>query len=253
MIKVDNIKVFNFEGAFRGLRNPLESWDRSDSEFLPTYDHYDVHDFLVDILPSDTDTYTYDNMADFYLDNGCSGKTDTINLLGPKDLKLAQRMIAAGTDEAKFMRQIFISMDITAPLFWWKEYDTYKVATVANSCSTMHKLASTPITKELFSFEGCEIVCPQIIDQVIDTAEWLRQKYIETKDKNYWRALIEFLPNGWNQKRTVTLSYQTARAMYFARRHHKVDEWKELCEIFKQLPYGEDLICYEKEKKDEND
>lgn len=118
MIKVDNIKVFNFEGAFRGLRNPLESWDRSDSEFLPTYDHYDVHDFLVDILPSDTDTYTYDNMADFYLDNGCSGKTDTINLLGPKDLKLAQRMIAAGTDEAKFMRQIFISMDITAPLFW---------------------------------------------------------------------------------------------------------------------------------------
>ena len=118
MIKVENIKVFNFEGAFRGLRNPLESWDRSDSDFLPAYDHYDVHDFLVDILPSDTDIYTHDIMANFYLDNGCSGKTDTINLLGPKDLKLAQRMIAAGTDEAKFMRQIFISMDITAPLFW---------------------------------------------------------------------------------------------------------------------------------------
>ena len=254
MIKVDNIKVFNFEGAFRGLRNPLESWDRSDSVYFPTTedesDFYNLDDFLADVHQDEVD---YERLMQYYLKEGFNGSSDVANLIGPKDLKLAQRMIMAGTDEAKFMRQIFISMDITAPLFWWKEYDTYKVATVANSCSTMHKLASTPITKELFSFEGCEIVCPQIIDQVIDTAEWLRQKYIETKDKNYWRALIEFLPNGWNQKRTVTLSYQTARAMHFARRYHKVDEWKELCEIFKQLPYGEDLICYEKEKKDEND
>jgi hypothetical protein len=253
MIKVENIKVFNFEGAFRGLRNPLESWDRSDSVYFPITgdesDFYSLDDFLADVYQDEVE---YEGLMPYYLKEGFNDSSDVVNLIGPKDLKLAQRMIGAGTDESKFMRQIFISMDITAPLFWWKEYDTYKVATVANSCSTMHKLASTPITKELFSFEGCEAICPQVIDYVIETAEWLRQEYNRTKDKKYWRALIEFLPNGWNQKRTVTLNYQNARAMYFARRYHKVDEWRELCEIFKKLPYGEELICYEKEKKNED-
>lgn len=212
MIKVENIKVFNFEGAFRGLRNPLESWDRSDSQF----------------------------------------DMDSLVFIGPKDILLAQRMINGGTDESKFMRQIFISMDITAPLAWWKEADTYKVSTVANSCSTMHKLSSTPIKKELFSFEGCEKVAPEIIDFVVEKCEYLRQKFIDTKDKDYWRALIEFLPNGWNQKRTYTFNYQTARAMYFARRNHKLEEWREFCKILESLPYGKELICYEKEKKNES-
>ena len=249
MIKVENIKVFNFEGALRGLRNPLESWDRSDSVYFPTTedesDFYSLDDFLADVHQDEVD---YEGLMQYYLKEGFNGSSDVANLIGPKDLKLAQRMIGAGTDESKFMRQIFISMDITAPLFFWKQYATYKVATVENSCSTMHKLASTPITKEMFSFDAASTVCPEVVEYIIESAEYLRQKYLETKEKSYWRALIEILPDGWNQKRTVTLSYQTARAMYFARRHHKVYEWHGLCEVFKNLPYGEDLICYEKPK-----
>ena len=222
MIKIENIEVFNFEGAFRGLRNPMNSWDKSDSYW----------DF-----PEHPDRY----------------------IIGEKDLKLAQRMISAGTDESKFMRQIFVSMDITAPLFWWKEADTYKVSTVANSCSTMHKITSGEITEENYSFDpepdkkltdlptDDYIRILNIKQRAIEDVEWLRKKYKETGDKRYWRLLIQINPDGWLQKRTWTGNYQNLRNMYFARKNHKLIEWRQFCQMIEELPYGRELICYKKE------
>lgn len=222
MIKIENIEVFNFEGAFRGLRNPMNSWDKSDSYW----------DF-----PEHPDRY----------------------IIGEKDLKLAQRMISAGTDESKFMRQIFVSMNITAPLYWWKEADTYKIATVANSCSTMHKITSGEITEENYSFDpepdkkltnlptDDYIRILNIKQRAIEDVEWLRKKYKETGDKRYWRLLIQANPDGWLQKRTWTGNYQNLRNMYFARKNHKLIEWREFCQMIENLPYSKELICYKKE------
>ena len=221
MIKIENIEVFNFEGAFRGLRNPMNSWNKSDS--------------YIDAL---TNKY----------------------IVGENDLKLAQRMIGAGTDESKFMRQIFVSMDITAPLYWWKEADTYKIATVSNSCSTMHKITSSEITEENYSFDpepdkpltdlptDDYVRILDIKNRAVADAEWLRKKYNETKDKRYWRLLIQINPDGWLQKRTWTGNYQNLRNMYFARKNHKLIEWIQFCQIIEQLPYSKELICYEKDK-----
>ena len=221
MIKIENIEVFNFEGAFRGLRNPMNSWNKSDS--------------YIDAL---TNKY----------------------IVGENDLKLAQRMIGAGTDESKFMRQIFVSMDITAPLYWWKEADTYKIATVSNSCSTMHKITSSEITEENYSFDpepdkpltdlptNDYVRILDIKNRVVADVEWLRKKYNETKDKRYWRLLIQINPDGWLQKRTWTGNYQNLRNMYFARKNHKLIEWIQFCQIIEQLPYSKELICYEKDK-----
>ena len=224
MIKIENIEVFNFEGAFRGLRNPMNSWNKSDS--------------YIDAL---TNKY----------------------IVGENDLKLAQRMIGAGTDESKFMRQIFVSMDITAPLFWWKEADTYKVSTVSNSCSTMHKITSSEITEENYSFDpepdkpltdlptDDYVRILDIKNRAVADAEWLRKKYNETKDKRYWRLLVQINPDGWLQKRTWTGNYQNLRNMYFARKNHKLIEWRQFCQMIEQLPYGLELICYEKGDKNE--
>lgn len=220
MIKIENIETFNFKGAFRGLRNPMNSWNKSDS--------------YIDIL---TNKY----------------------IVGENDLKLAQRMIGAGTDESKFMRQIFISMDITAPLYLFKELDTYKIATVSNSCSTMHKITSSEITEENYSFDpepdkpladlptDDYIRILDIKNRAIEDVEWLRKKYNETKDKRYWRLLIQINPDGWLQKRTWTGNYQNLRNIYFARKNHKLIEWKQFCQMIEQLPYGKELICYKKE------
>lgn len=223
MIEISNARVFNFEGAFRGLRNPLDSWALSDSEVI--------------------------------------GVTKEFKL-GPKDLGLAQRMIGAGTDESKFMRQIMVSVDIEAPLYWWKEFDTYKVGTVANSCSTMHKISSKEITDDMFSIdeEWADMPFPnpeaedgsytykQAYESVIVACESLRKEYLRTKDKRIWRMLISILPCGWMQKRTVTLNYQVLRAMYFARKNHKLQEWRDFCAWIESLPYAKELICYEKPK-----
>ena len=168
-------------------------------------------------------------------------------------------MIGAGTDESKFMRQIFISMDITAPLYWWKEADTYKIATVANSCSTMHKITSDEITKENYSFDpepdkpltdlptDDYIRILDIKNRAVADVEWLRKKYNETKDKRYWRLLVQINPDGWLQKRTWTGNYQNLRNMYFARKNHKLIEWRQFCQMIEELPYGRELICYKKE------
>lgn len=225
MIQVDNIEVFNFEGALRGLRNPMNSWNKSDSGFV-----YDKDD----------------------------GEKSNTFIIGPNDMKLAQRMIGGGPEEAKFLRQIFVSMDINAPLMWWKEADTYKVATTANSCSTMHKLTSEEITRNNFSFTNSEEIKDDYIrffikemqEYIVEDCELLRKIYDKTKDPFIWRALIEILPEGWNQKRTWTANYQVLRNIYFQRRFHKLDEWREFCKIIEELPYGKELICYEKEKKE---
>lgn len=221
MIQIDNIEVFNFDGAFRGLRNPMNSWSKSDSGFV-----YDKND----------------------------GEKSNTFIIGPNDLKLAQRMIGGGPEESKFLRQIMVSMDITLPLFVWKELDTYKVATTANSCSTMHKLTSEEITLDKFSFTNfkeienpnTQFLIKDIQEYVIADCELLRKVYNETKDPLVWRALVEILPSAWNQKRTWTANYQVLRNIYFQRRNHKLQEWRDFTKIIENLPYGKELICYEK-------
>lgn len=290
MIKVEETKVFNFEGALRGLRNPKNSWHLSDS-FYGIGDDDEIRDLAGEAAYSYVDQeinlYAEDDYEDWvkYREwlltegNGEVFGSDEHfsegNFIGKKDLELAQRMVLAGTDESKFMRQIFVSFDLTAPLYFWKEFDTYKVGTVANSCSTMHKLDSTPIYSNNFSFDGVEkdlavdwqgwpvdewpeddkIIDPEFVphshieeiqNQIVENCEYLRLMYKKTGDKQYWRALVQILPNAWNQKRTITLNYQVLRAMYFARKNHKLTEWHEFCEWIESLPYAKELICVTK-------
>lgn len=298
MIEITKTKVFNFDGAFRGLRNPLDSWELSDSLYEVISDDDYITDWLEDAASKLTNlykeffeekkTYTmseeeYEEIFKHLLEQMDTEVKMTCNVssLGPKDLDLAQRMIAGGTDESKFMRQILVCMDIEAPLYWWKEFDTYKVGTVANSCSTMHKLCSKPITADSFSFDDdpkFPITCldtddyltvKEIFEAQAKMCEFLRDKYnqyidnsknaetSEMKDmwfkkaKAIWRVLVQILPNAWVQKRTVTLNYQVLRAMYFARRGHKLIEWRKFCDYIRNnLPYAKDLICYTREKKE---
>lgn len=274
MLTVDNIKVFNFEGALRGMRNPKESHHLSDSAFgIAAVDDIDYNDEAYGVIEkwvrtkSDAEIHSkefeklfreYDDwlVENAILINEVDAGAIKYAYIGPKDMKLAQTLIGAGTDHSKFMRQIFVSMDITAPLYWWKEFDTYKVGTVANSESTMHKLADTPITKECFSWDSytdLPLIDPTgspdvFFEMLISDLEQLRQLYKQTGEKRYWRALIQLLPNGWMQKRTVTLSYQTCRAMNLSREGHKLTEWHQLLNIFGSLPYADELIFYKKPK-----
>lgn len=274
-MKFEQTRVMNFEGAFRGLRNPLESWKKSDSYFGIAELEYCDYDYEVatDYINAN-EKYDFDEeydkwdeanerYAEWLRKNGvlncnCDCNAVEYAFLGPKDLDLAQRMIKAGTSDRKFLRQIFVSVDITAPLYWWKEADTYKVGTVANSTSTMHKLASTPITFDCFEmgdFENLRVYdnepyntdtfVTDIWDDIIGYCETLRQRYNETKDKRYWKELIRILPEGWLQTRTVTLNYEILRNIYFQRRYHKLSEWHQFCEWIESLPYAKELITYE--------
>ena len=277
-MKFENTQVMNFEGAFRGLRNPLESWAKSDSQFgiekleevQADYEvacEYCINKGLNAEEDYDAFYEAEEKYAEWLRENGDLNK-DSFNLyfpdcvqyayIGPKDLDLAQRMIKAGTSDRKFMRQIFVSVDITAPLYWWKEFDTYKIGTVANSTSTMHKLASTPITFDCFEMDDFENLrvydnepyntdtfVTDIWDDIINYCETLRLRYNETKDKKYWKELIRILPEGWLQTRTVTLNYEVLRNIYFQRRYHKLTEWHRFCEWIESLPYGKELITYE--------
>ena len=265
----------NFEGAFRGLRNPLESWKKSDSYFGIAELEYCDYDYEVATKYIDAnEKYDFDKeydkwdeanekYAEWLRENGvlnCDYDRNAVKYayLGPNDLNLAQRMIKAGTSDRKFMRQIFVSVDITAPLYWWKEFDTYKIGTVANSTSTMHKLASTPITIDCFEMDDFENLrvydnepynidtfVTDIWDDIIGYCETLRLRYNETKDKKYWKELIRILPEGWLQTRTVTLNYEILRNIYFQRRYHKLTEWHQFCEWIESLPYAKELITYE--------
>lgn len=203
-MKFENTEVFNFAGAFRGMRNPMNSWDKSDSgEELEEHFGYSINKYII----------------------------------GKNDLELAQRLIKAGSEHRKFLRQIFVSVDITAPLFFFKEMDTYKVGTVANSTSTMHKLASTPITKDCF--ECSDLMWTDVIERLEET----RQRYLRTKNKDDWKELIVNLPESWLQKRTITMNYENILNMVRQRRNHKLTEWsKSFIEWAKTLPYAEELI-----------
>ena len=202
MLKVDRISVMNMENAIRGARNPLNSWARMDSY--------------------------YDEEGNF--------------ILGENDLSLATRLAKAGSDHRKYLRQIFVSMDITAPLYWWKEFDTYKVGTVANSTSTMHKIHAKEFTREDFSIESLTGDAAVAMDALIACLESERQKYLESKDKAHWMNMIQLLPTSYNQLRTVTLNYEVLIGIYYARRTHKLSEWHVLCDEIAKLPYAENLI-----------
>jgi len=218
-MKFEKTEVFGFEAALRGMRNPKNSWNRSDS-------------------------YN-DNILGF--------------VIGEKDMKLAQSLIQGGPVHSKFLRYIHVQVDITAPLYWWKEYDTYKVGTVANSTSTMHKLAETPITPECFElddfdeewFNSTEIepACDMwLSDNFIYFLESLRQKYLKTKDKRYWKELIRWLPEGWLQTRTVDLNYEVLRNIYKWRKNHKLTEWSiSFVNWIKTLPYSKEFILFDNE------
>lgn len=246
MIKIENIETYGWEAAFRGFRNPKESWSRGDSKEYIYRNAIDSPPFFFD----DRENYVIKRVG---LDAICFK-------IGENDIKLARALILAGSDHAKFTRQIGVSMDITAPRYWWAEYDTYKVGTVANSESTMHKLIDTPITREHFSFDensedlmywisaGYEYLTSfdKDIDYIINTCERLRKKYLETQDIRYWRALIQLLPSSWNQKRTVSLNYQVLRNMYLNRKNHKLNEWHDFCDMIDKLPYSSDLISIKK-------
>ncbi len=205
MIRLERTSVMNLENAMRGARNPMNSWSRMDS---------------------------------YYDENGSY-------VLGPNDLDLAKRLRKAGSDHRKFIRQIFVSVDITAPLYWWKEYDTYKVATVANSTSTMHKIHSKPFEREDFSTDHMTEDTLAFMDMVIARLEAIRQKYLETKSKEDWYDMIQLLPSSYNQMRTCTFNYETLVNIYFARKNHKLAEWHTFCDWIRSLPYGPELIIAE--------
>ena len=214
-MRFENTAVYNIYNAILGARNPMNSWDKSDSVF-----------------------------------RGYNGKIENTSI-GKNDLELMQKLIKAGSEHRKFLRQIFVAVDITAPLYFFKELDTYKVGTVANSTSTMHKLASTPITIDCFEMgDFTPFIDNFKIDlswrTVVSYLEQLRQKYNETKDKRYWKELIRLLPESWLQKRTVTMNYENILNMYRQRKNHKLTEWsKSFCDWVKTLPYAEELICLE--------
>lgn len=280
-----NTRAYNFEGAFRGMRNPMNSWDRSDSFFGLT-DIF-MSDALTDVCDAwieyenverrerGAEEYSHEmkNYNEYYnvlekyeqwfINQGILRRSDyggdiyEVALLGPNDLDLAQRLILAGNEHAKFMRQIFVSVDITAPLYWWKEFDTYKVGTVANSTSTMHKLSAQSITMDMFEFNNLDVVVDtytsphggesirifnDYVEDIVDMCENLRLKFKETGDAAYWKALIQILPNAYLQTRTVTMSYANLRNIYFQRQHHKLAEWSLFCDWILTLPYSKELI-----------
>ena len=222
MIKFENTEVMNFDGAIRGMRNPLNSWDKSDSEFNKC------------------------NITGSYQCLNCNYKNIDVKervCIGKNDLDLAQRLIKAGPDHRKFLRQIFVSVDITAPLYWWKEFDTYKVGTVSNSCSTMHKIHAKEFTRDDFSTEHLYQASQSCLSYTIDQLNGCRDLYLQSKNKDDWWQMIQLLPSSYNQRRTITLTYETLRNIYGSRRNHKLDEWSiGFMEWIDSLPYAEELI-----------
>ncbi len=202
MLTISNDSVMNIENAIRGARNPMNSWDRSDSYF------------------DDRGKY----------------------VLGEKDLDLARRLCKSGSDHRKFIRQIFVSVDVTAPMYWWKEYDTYKVSTVANSTSTMHKIHSKPFSMDDFSVDKMSDSAKGCMQNIIDHLEKTRLEFMETKDKGAWYDMIQLLPSSYNQMRTCTLNYETLINIYYSRKNHKLQEWHIFCDWIKTLPYATELI-----------
>jgi hypothetical protein len=236
MLKIENTEVMGWEHAIRGMRNPKNSWEKSDSGYCDT-----IGDKFGDVIKPEN------------------------YRLGPNDFDLMSRLRNAGTDHRKFMRMITVYLDITAPLYWWKEFDTYKVGTVANSCSTMHKIADKEFTLEDFSHEhllsmanndagdalflndanNIRVDGDDLLGLIINVLNYYRGRYIKTKDKRYWWQLIQLLPSSYNQRRTVMLNYEVLANIYKSRRNHKLDEWHTFCDWIESLPYSK-LITGEK-------
>lgn len=225
MIKIENVDTYGWDAAIRGMRNPLNSWDKSDS-------YWGLAEDPSPINPNDEVWF----------------------FLGENDLGLAKRLVNAGNDHSKFLRMIGVSFDVTAPLYWWKEFDTYKVGTVANSTSTMHKIHAKEFTRDDFSHEHLldeddlewgDYVPTRILEMTIFMLNHFRDKFNETGDKKYWWQMIQLLPTSYNQRRTVTLNYAVLKNMYHARKAHKLDEWRGFCEWVETLPYAKELIIGE--------
>lgn len=251
MIKLENVEIAGLKPAIRGMRNPKNSWEKSDSGFCTTHG------------PAHCADCVYSDCHQDYIDIG------TKYILGPNDHDLTTRLSNAGTDHRKFMRMIAVYVDINAPLYWWKEFDTYKVGTVSNSCSTMHKIADKEFTLDDFSHEhlmnmynnahgdalflngapnirvdGNDLLC-----LTINVLNYYRKRYIETKNKRYWWQMIQLLPSSYNQKRTIMLNYEVLANIYKSRKSHKLDEWREFCAWIKSLPYSE-LVTHIVQKED---
>lgn len=226
MIQVENIETMNFAAAIRGMRNPMNSWAKSDSE--------------EDVGRCDYCIYRGDSR--------CNDRSfcPVTFAAGPADLDLMRRLVAAGPEHRKFMRQIFVSMDITAPLYWWKEFDTYKVGTTANSCSTMHKLTAKRFTLEDFSTDHIEPECTHVITTVIAALNEMRDEYLKTNDKGLWYTMVQLLPSSYNQRRTVTMTYENAFNIIQQRSGHKLQEWLDFVNVLLGLPYMGDLVTAQK-------
>ena len=205
MLTLKNTSVMNFENAIRGARNPMNSWARMDSHTEP----------------------------------------DGTFVFGPNDLDLAMRLAKAGSDHRKYLRMVFVSVDVTAPLYWWKEYDTYKVATVANSTSTMHKIHSKPFSMDDFSYDHMTDSTKKFMETIVNELETIRLRFKETKSKEDWYDMIQLLPSSYNQMRTCTFNYETLISIYRARKNHKLAEWHTFCDWIETLPYAEQLITFE--------
>lgn len=221
MIKIENVEVFGWESAIRGMRNPMNSWDKSDSVYGTYWGDIDGH------VCSDRDGFS----------------------IGSNDLDLMKKLIAAGSDHSKFMRMINVTLDITAPLYWWKEFDTYKVGTVRNSCSTMHKIHSKEFTLDDFSHEHMTSHNNALLRDIVDDLNAYRNRYISSKEtdgmkpKDWWWQMIQLLPSSYNQRATVQLNYAVLRNMYHSRKNHKLDCWVDFCKWIESLPHAKELIC----------
>jgi hypothetical protein len=225
MIKIEKVETFGWEAAIRGMRNPKNSWDRSDSHWCR---------MNMKVCPD------------------CKNRNKSITCIGQNDFDLMMRLRNAGTDHRKFIRMLTVYLDITAPLYWWKEYDTYKVGTVANSCSTMHKIAAKEFELSDFSIE--HVVCVSDFKYIVDILNCWRSRYIQCDDdpamlerldmtkKEIWWQMIQFLPSSYNQKRTVMLNYEVLANIYKSRKDHKLDEWREFCHWIESLPYSELIV-----------
>lgn len=241
MIKIEKTEVVGFEAAIRGMRNPKNSWEKSDSQYCSEYPYPPIEGSCI-YCP-------YDSMC-----NKSEKAMQQMYIVESNDLDLMTRLRNAGTDHRKFMRMIVVYLDITAPLYWWKEFDTYKVGTVANSCSTMHKIAAKEFTIDDFSHEhlitrekslveSADAVEPPnaiwLIHRIIQTLNQYRNLYLQTKDKKYWWQMIQLLPSSYNQRRTVMLNYEVLANIYKSRKDHKLDEWHAFCDWIESLPYSE--------------
>ena len=233
MLKIKNTEVIGWEAAIRGMRNPMNSWEKSDSIFVGDGEYHDI----------------CGNSGPY---NGTVTDTETFFEMGDNDLDLMTRLRNAGTDHRKFMRMITVYIDITAPLYWWKEFDTYKVGTVANSCSTMHKIVDKEFTLKDFSCEHLEGRALNTLEDMVDELNYWRDYYLvitkqnvvgaDTKAKDIWWQMIQLLPSSYNQKRTVMLNYEVLANIYKSRKNHKLDEWHTFCNWIETLPYSELII-----------